>query len=300
MNIAIAGGTGLAGSALTGYLTGKGHHVYILTRNKQNKQNKDQITFVEWLSESAEPELHLPLINAYVNLAGASINSRWTKKHKKAILNSRIDATREIIRLISSSRSKPDVLINASAVGYYGISESDTFTEQSTPAKRNFLQEVCEKWELEASQAEKHGVRTVYSRFGLILDDKEGALPRMMLPYNLFAGGPIGKGTQWYSWVHLRDVVQMITFAIENNQARGPMNVVSPDPNKMKDFGKALAAVLNRPHWAPAPAFIIEKTLGEMSVLVVEGQKVLPENAVKWGYEFSFPHLTPALEDLLQ
>ncbi|SDI53137.1 TIGR01777 family oxidoreductase [Alteribacillus bidgolensis] len=300
MNIAVTGGTGMVGSALTGYLTKNGHHVYILTRNSKNKQNKENITFVEWLHEKSAPENHLPPLDAIVNLAGASISSRWTKTQKKLIRNSRIDATREVIHIIQALEIKPNVLINASAVGYYGISKTEVFTEKSGPEGRNFLQDVCEKWEYEASRAEDFGIRTVYARFGLILDDKEGALPKMMLPYSFFTGGSIGSGDQWYSWVHLKDVVEMIVFAIEHNKASGPMNVTSPHPEQMKHFGQKLAKRMNRPHWIPAPSFAVKSLLGEMSILILEGQKVIPEQPLTWGYSFAFPYLEDTLEDLLK
>ncbi|MFB4165956.1 TIGR01777 family oxidoreductase [Alteribacillus sp. JSM 102045] len=299
MNIAVTGGTGMVGSALTGYLTKNGHHVYILTRNNKNKQNKENITFIEWLQDGSTPENHLPPLDAIVNLAGASINSRWSKEQKNLILNSRVDATREVLRIIHASETKSSIFINASAVGYYGTSKDITFTESSNPEGRNFLQNVCEKWEHEASKAVSLGVRTVYARFGLILDDKEGALPKMMLPYSFFAGGPAGSGEQWYSWVHLKDVVEMLVFAIEKEIVNGPMNVTSPNPEKMKNFGKKLGGIISRPHWLPAPSFAIKTLLGDMSVLILEGQKVLPEKPLTWGYSFSYPRLEDALQDLL-
>ncbi|WP_252314510.1 TIGR01777 family oxidoreductase [Sinobaca sp. H24] len=299
MNIAISGGTGLVGSALTGYLTAQGHHVYILTRNTENKQNKERITFVEWLGSSSTPEKELPDLDAVINLAGASIQKRWTDDHKKAILQSRLSATQEIERIIGALPSKPEVLINASAVGYYGISEEDVFTESSGPAERNFLQEVSEQWEEKARTVEKHGVRLVLARFGLILDGEEGALPMMMLPYKLYTGGPIGNGRQWYSWIHLRDVVEMIEFALETKKVKGPMNITAPEPLRMDEFGRTLGAVMRRPHWLPVPGIALQKSLGEMSVLIVNGQKALPEKALEAGYTFSYSKLEPALKDLL-
>lgn len=299
MNIAISGGTGLVGSALTGYFTAQGHHVYILTRNTENKQNKERITFVEWLGSSSAPEKELPDLDAVINLAGASIQKRWTEDHKKAILQSRLSATEEIERIIGAVSSKPEVLINASAVGYYGISEEAVFTESSQPAERNFLQEVSEQWEEKARSVEKHGVRLVLARFGLILDGEEGAFPMMMLPYKLYAGGPIGSGRQWYSWIHLRDVVEMTAFALETKKVTGPMNVTAPEPMRMDEFGRTLGTVMKRPHWLPVPGTALQKTLGEMSVLIVNGQKALPEKALEAGYTFSYSKLKPALEDLV-
>ncbi|SFP57106.1 TIGR01777 family oxidoreductase [Salibacterium halotolerans] len=298
MNIAIAGGTGFIGSALTGYLTGLGHHVYILTRNSTSRQNKDRITFVEWLRPDARPENHLPDLDAVVNLAGTSINKRWTAENKKSILQSRLDAVKEINRFISIMDHKPDVVVNASAVGWYGTSRTDEFTEKSSPADRDFLQYVCEHWEKEASRATEEDIRIVYARFGLILDDSEGALPLMMLPYKFFAGGPIGSGNQWYSWVHLQDVIQLLHFAIIHENVEGPLNVTAPNPERMKKFGKKLAAALSRPHWAPVPAFFIRNLLGEMSLLILEGQKAIPQKALAQGYTFTYPTLDKALNNI--
>ncbi|MFD2703869.1 TIGR01777 family oxidoreductase [Salibacterium lacus] len=298
MNIAITGGTGFIGSALTGYLTGLGHHVYILTRNSTSKQNKDLITFVEWLHPDSRPEDHLPVLNAIVNLAGTSINKRWTAENKKAILQSRLEATGEILRVIRALDHKPDVLLNASAVGWYGTSTTAEFTENSTPVSRDFLQYVCQQWEKEAGRAEEEGVRTVFARFGLILDDSEGALPLMMLPYKLFAGGPVGTGRQWYSWVHLQDVIQMLHLVLTHKNVEGPLNITAPNPERMKDFGKTLGNKLNRPHWAPVPSFFIRNLLGEMSLLILEGQKVIPQKALAQGYTFTYPTLDKALHHI--
>ncbi|MGY4690550.1 TIGR01777 family oxidoreductase [Salibacterium sp. K-3] len=298
MNILAAGGTGLVGSALTGYLTGLGHHVFILTRNASSKQNKDLVTFVEWLQPGARPEDHLPDIDAVINLAGASINSRWTEKQKQKILQSRLDAAGEINRLIGALDRSPEVLINASAVGWYGTSKTAEFTEKSSPANSNFLQHVCEQWEKEASRAADAGVRTVLARFGLILDDSGGALPKMMFPYKLFAGGPIGSGDQWYSWVHLQDVIQLICFAIHHKNMEGPLNVTAPNPERMREFGRKLGSTLNRPHWAPVPAFVIRTALGDMSTLILEGQKVIPQKALQHGFSFTYPNLEKALQNI--
>ncbi|WP_240375786.1 TIGR01777 family oxidoreductase [Bacillus piscicola] len=300
MNIAITGGTGLVGSALTGYFTAKGHHLFILTRNTANKQDKENITFVEWLQDESVPEQKLTNIDVFINLAGASLNSRWTKRRKKLILESRTNATREVIRIIGELSYKPKVLINASAVGYYGVSKRAVFTESSPSENKDFLQSVCEAWETEAAAAESAGVRTVYARFGLILDNKEGALPSILLPYKLFAGGRIGSGEQWYSWVHLRDVVELINFAIFCDQVKGALNVTAPCPEKMKNFGKTLAKTINRPHWLPVPAYFVHRLFGEMSTLITEGQKVIPRKALSLGYHFSYPELDEAFADLLE
>ncbi|SDH43102.1 hypothetical protein SAMN05192534_105137 [Alteribacillus persepolensis] len=298
MNIVITGGTGMVGSKLTNHLLHKGHHVYILTRNASNKQNTRQLTYVKWLGHNSSPEKYLPTVDAVINLAGASISQRWTPSYKALIRDSRIEATREVIRIINSLPSKPEVLINASAIGYYGTSKTNTFTEESKPIKADFLHRVCKEWENEAAAAKSEGVRVVYARFGLILANKEGALSKMVLPYYLFIGGPLGTGDQWYSWVHVTDVINMIAFAVEHQHVCGPINVTAPSPERMHSFGKQLANTLQKPHWLPTPAFAVRAALGEMSTLILDGQKVLPEKPLQSGYTFSYPSLHTALDNL--
>jgi uncharacterized protein len=300
MKIAIAGGSGFIGTALTEKLTSSGHEVFILTRNKENKPEKENVTYVEWLKEDAEPEKELNGVDTIVNLAGENLNSgRWTDEQKKKIMDSRITATRSVMELIENLEPKPEALINASAVGYYGTSFTETFTESHSKSGDDFLAEVCQRWEEEASHAIKHDLRTAYMRFGMVLDDEEGALKQMLLPFKMFAGGPLGTGKQWMSWVHIEDVTGAIQYAIENRDISGPVNVTAPEPVQMNDFGKTLADVINRPYWLPAPSFALKTALGDMSVLVLEGQKVIPEKLNNSGYEFHYPELKPALEDLL-
>lgn len=299
MRIAITGGTGFVGSALAKKLLENGHELFILTRNAGNKQNSKNLHYVQWLNKADSPEDELEGIDVFINLAGESINSgRWTEERKKRIFNSRITATKEVLRIISRLAEKPYTLINASAVGYYGTSENETFTEASKNAGSDFLAETVRRWEMEASKAEEWEVRTIFCRFGIILEKNEGALPRMALPYKLFAGGTVGSGCQWVSWIHLNDVVSGILFCIEKEQLQGPVNFTTPNPVTMYEFGQILGEVLHRPHWIPAPGFALKIVLGEMSTLVLEGQKVLPEKLTAYGYEFLFKSLKPALADI--
>lgn len=301
MRIAITGGTGFVGSALVKNLLEKKHELFILTRNTADKQPSKNFNYVQWLSEDDSPEDALESIDVFINLAGESINSgRWTEERKKRIVNSRITATREVLRIISRLEEKPYTLINASAVGYYGISRNKTFTEADRKSGTDFLAETVRRWEEEASKAEAFEVRTVFCRFGIILEKNDGALPRMALPYKLFAGGPVGTGDQWVSWIHLDDVVNGILFCIEHEQLQGPVNFTSPKPLTMNEFGKTLGEVLNRPHWMPAPGFALKIALGEMSTLVLEGQKVLPEKLQASGYDFLYPNLRSALRNIYQ
>lgn len=299
MKIAITGGTGFVGRALTSELINDGHEVYILSRNIANKKNDKQITYVQWLNDGDQPETTLEGIDSIINLAGESINSgRWTEARKRTILASRISATKEVLRIIESLKKKPQSLINASAVGYYGISRTGTFTEDSLKMGDDFLAKTVQEWEKEAQKAEKFGCRTVYCRFGIILDKNDGALPRIALPYKLFAGGTVGSGEQWLSWIHLKDVVNGIKFVLENETMKGAVNFTAPNPVTMKEFGKTLAEVLQRPHWIPAPGFALKAALGEMSILVLEGQRVLPTKLSTTDYRFLYPNLKEALVDI--
>lgn len=299
MKIAITGGTGFVGRALASELVNAGLEVFILSRNIMNKRNDKQITYVQWLNDGDRPETILEGIDSIINLAGESINSgRWTEDRKRSILESRVTATKEVLRIIASLKKKPQSLINASAIGYYGISRTDIFTEDSLKKGDDFLAKTVQEWEAEAYKAESLGCRTVYCRFGIILDKSDGALPRIALPYKLFVGGTVGNGQQWLSWIHLKDVVNGIIFVLKNENMTGAVNFTAPNPVSMKEFGKTLANVLQRPHWIPAPGFALKTLLGEMSILVLEGQKVLPSKLTTFDYPFLFSNLKEALEDI--
>lgn len=298
MKIAIAGGTGFVGMKLTDFLLDKGNEVIILSRKKKESSSPN-IRYVEWMSDGAAPEKELNGIDAFINLAGKSINDRWTDAAKKQIVESRVKTTREIFRIINSMSIKPEVLINASAVGIYGTSKEETFTEEASPQASDFLAETVKLWEQEAAKIAELGVRTVFTRFGIILGEA-GALPSIVLPYKIFAGGTVGSGTQWVSWVHINDVVKLIHFLITQKSIEGPVNATSPNPIQMKDFGKTVASVLHRPHWIPGPSFAVKLFLGEMSILVLEGQRVIPKVALLNHFEFSHPVLEEALTDILK
>lgn len=301
MKIAITGGTGLVGKALANEWIKHGAEVYILTRNSARNTNTSQLKYVQWQNDGDQPELSLEGVDMIVNLAGESINAgRWTEAQKKRILESRIHSTEAVVDIISKLTVKPKVLVNASAVGYYGTSTTQTFTEDDSKAGTDFLAHTVQEWEKTAMKAVELGVRTVCCRFGIVLAEKEGALPRIALPYQLFAGGTVGSGEQWVSWIHLNDAVRALMFVAENKQISGPVNITAPQPVKMKAFGKILGKVLHRPHWIPAPSFALKLLLGEMSMLVLEGQKVLPKKLEQYGYTFLYPDLQGALQQIYQ
>ncbi|WP_226671237.1 TIGR01777 family oxidoreductase [Metabacillus litoralis] len=298
MKIAITGGTGFVGKHLTDYFLDKGHHLYILTRSEKTS-SQNNLEYVQWLSNGSDPVSSLEGIDVMINLAGKSINDRWTDEAKKAIVQSRVKATKEVYSIISKLQKKPSVLINASAIGIYGTSLDKTFTEESTERGTDFLAETVKVWEKEASKVEELNVRTVFTRFGIILGE-EGALPKMLLPYKLFAGGKLGSGKQWMSWVHIEDLVRIIDHVIKTNTISGPVNVTAPNPVRMNEFGQVIGQTLNRPHWLPAPAFALKTFLGEMSILILEGQKVLPNKIQEQNFKFSYPQLDQALENILK
>jgi uncharacterized protein (TIGR01777 family) len=298
MKIVLAGGTGFIGKVLTDELLAKGYEIIILSRNKQSVEGN--ITYVKWLQDGVFPEKIIKNADAFINLAGVSINEgRWSANHQKQIYNSRMEATDELLRIIASCDQKPSILINASAIGIYPTSKSASYNEKSKEVAKDFLGQTVNDWEQKAATVEKDGIRTVFMRFGVVLGRNGGALTPMLLPYKLFAGGTVGSGEQWLSWVHIKDVTRSILFALEHPTMRGPVNVTSPNPKRMKDFGKTIGAVLKRPHWIPVPAFSMKLILGKKSTLVLEGQHVTPEKLIENGFEFQFPTLNSALEDLL-
>lgn len=297
MKIAITGGTGFVGKELTRLLHMQGWEIYILTRHP--KQSSLGITYIEWLTDGAAPEKQLEGIDAFVNLAGTSINAgRWSEQQKKEIHDSRVKATKEVLRILKALEKKPEVLVNASAVGVYPASESAVYTEASTNYGQDFLAKTVIDWEKLASQATELGIRVAYGRFGIILGKDDGALPLMALPYKLFGGGTVGSGNQWLSWIHVYDVACAIQFAIETKELEGPFNVTAPNPKRMKEVGKEIGKALGRPHWIPVPSFALKLALGEKSRLVLEGQQALPIVLQQHGFEFTFPHLQSALADL--
>ncbi|WP_064093951.1 TIGR01777 family oxidoreductase [Rossellomorea aquimaris] len=299
MKIAITGGTGFVGKALTEELLEHNHELFILTRNPDKYENRTGITYVKWLSDNAHPKRELEGVEAFINLAGESINSgRWTDERKKRIINSRITSTQEIISIMKGLDKKPACLINASAIGYYPSSKTNTYTEESTDTSNDFLGETVQIWEKEASKAAELGIRVAYTRFGIILGEKEGALPRIALPYKMFAGGTVGSGKQWMSWIHIQDVARAIHFVANSEDIKGPVNITAPTPVTMKEFGKTLGSVLNRPHWIPVPPFALKIAMGEMSTLVLEGQKVLPGVLSQHGFPFLYPTLQKALKNI--
>lgn len=255
MKIVIAGGTGFIGKALVSKLKSQRHEIILLSRGDQPSTDS-AIRFCQWNARTLGAWAdELEAADAVINLTGAAIaEKRWTKKQKEIILGSRIHATRAIVQAIEKSGCKPKVLINASAIGYYGDVPEGDITE-TDPKGKGFLADTCAQWEKEALIAEKLGIRVVLLRTGIVLGKEGGVLSKMLTPFQFFAGGPLGSGRQWVSWIHRADVVGIILFALENNAILGPINTTAPNPLVMRDFCFELGKILNRPSWAPLPAF---------------------------------------------
>lgn len=298
MRIVIAGGSGFIGGKLTNYFANKGYEVIILTRSF--KEDQLNISYVEWLGERNRPEAEIKKADVFINLAGVSIDQgRWSKNHQAAIYNSRMKATDELLRIIDALPRPPKVLINASAIGIYPSSETVTYTEKTAEVADDFLGKTVVDWEQKAMSAQNLGIRVACMRFGVILGTDGGALPQMVTPYRFFAGGTVGTGNQWLSWVHLEDVIRAIEFVIARPAIYGPVNVTAPSPQKMKQFGQTIAKTIGRPHWLPLPAMMMRIVLGKKSDLVLNGQYVTPDVLVDNGFTFLFPTLEKALADLL-
>ena len=302
MKVVVAGGTGFLGSRLVAMLARRGHEVLVLTRSPRNarQQALPMVRYVPWdvQGRGQWPEL-LEGSHAVVNLVGEVIGGwRWTSQRKHRILESRITATRALVEAIRSANQRPHVFISASATNYYNTSTREVATEASPPGE-DFLSSVCVAWEHEASQVQRLGVRLVVPRIGIVLDPTHGALPRFLLPFRLFLGGPLGSGRQWFPWVHPQDVLGVMLETLEQEDFSGPLNVTAPGIVTMDDFCAHLGQTLGRPSWLRIPGPALRIALGEMSVLVLEGARVIPERLLSAGYRFHFPRLEEALKAIL-
>jgi uncharacterized protein (TIGR01777 family) len=301
MRVIITGGTGLIGRALTQNLIKNGHEVIVLTRNPVQVDLPAGAIAEQWDGRSTEGWSHwVDGANAIVNLAGAGLaDSRWTAARKAAIRNSRLDAGRVVVQAVKKAKRKPEVVLQSSAVGYYGPRDNSVITEDAVPGV-DFSAKICVDWEASTASVESLGVRRVILRTGVVLSTKGGALPRMMLPFKFFIGGPIGSGKQWLSWIHLADEVAAIRFLIENKAAAGRFNLTAAQPVTNADFGQAIGKVMGRPAVMPTPAFALKLAFGEMSTILLTGQRVVPQRLQELGFTFQYSEVEEALKDLLQ
>lgn len=297
MKILISGATGLVGKALTKSVTSDGHEVVRLVRRKPSAAAE-----IEWHpNEGRIDSERLEGVDAVVHLAGESIASRrWTDEKKRAIRDSRIKGTSLLSESLARTPTPPSVFISASAIGYYGNRGDELLTETSPPGD-DFLAGVCIEWENATKPAVGKGIRTVNARFGIILDENEGALAKMLTPFRMGIGGRVGDGRQWMSWVVLDDVVNALKFLIADASTRGPVNFVSPNPVTNAEFTKTLGRVLSRPTFFPLPKFGARLAFGEMAdALLLASQRVKPAVLEEKGFKFGWPTLEAALTHILR
>ena len=305
MHIVVAGGTGFIGRALCRRLADAGHAVTALTRDPETARSKvyHAVKIVPWQGfrgQSQELSNALGGSEVVINLAGAPIaDGRWTPRVKEQLRNSREGTTTGIVTTLAKLTTRPVLLMNASAVGFYGPRGDEELTEDA-PSGEGFLAGLCREWEGAARAAERLGVRVVTPRVGVVLGRDGGALPKMLPAFRLGLGGPLGHGRQWMSWIHLDDLVELLMFLM-NNAASGPVNATAPHPVTNAEFSKTLGQTLGRPAFLRAPGFAIKLAFGEMAdELLLTGQRVLPHKAHSMGFHFRFPFLAGALNDLLQ
>lgn len=303
MNIIIAGGSGFIGGKLIERLLRDQNNVILLTRRPdQAKKNFLHIQVRYW---DAKTNVGLGDVldgsDAIINLTGESIaGGRWTSSRKQMIFASRIESTRALVSEIEKIKNKLRLLINASAVGYYGNVPEGEITEAS-PKGQGFLADVCEQWEAEAMKALEFGVRVVLLRTGVVLDRDGGAMQRILLPYKFFVGGTLGAGTQWFPWIHIDDEISAIVYTLETDSVSGPINLAAPESVQVEEFCCRLGKVLHRPPWLPVPSIVLKIALGEMAdSLLLHSQKVIPKKLIESGFIFQFPKLQDALNNLLK
>ena len=300
MNILVSGSTGLIGSELASFLTTKGHNVTRLKRSKSGSESKFGDAEVSWDPDNNKVDINgLEGHDTVVHLAGENIAGIWTKEKKNKIRKSRVNGTRLLSKSLSELVRPPKVLICASAIGFYGNRGDEILTEESNPGQ-GFLAEVCREWEAAAEPAVQKGIRVVHLRFGLVLSPKGGALKAMLPPFRKGAGGTIGSGKQYLSWVAIDDVVEAIYLGITNEKLKGPVNVVAPNPVTNHEFTKTLGRVLGRPTLLRVPAFALRILAGEMAdEMLLASTRVEPKRLLSTGYKFRHPKLEGALRHLL-
>ena len=293
MNIVVSGASGLVGSALVPELEAAGHNVRRLVRRAQNSDSE-----IAWSLDRLDPHA-LGGTDAVIHLAGRNVGTLWTPQAKRDILDSRVRGTHTIATAVAESfrrTGKPDVLLSVSAIGCYGNRGDQELTESSLPGT-GFLAEVAMAWESAASPAAQAGVRVVIPRIGVVLSSRGGALKRLLLPFQLGLGGPVGDGRQWMSWIVLEDLVHLFIAALADSRMKGPINAVAPQPVTNREFVNALARALHRPAIFPLPAFIVKTVFGEMGrEMLLASQRVVPEKLQQLGFKFRHPEIGEAMQ----
>ena len=301
MRVLVTGATGFVGRRLCEVLSESGCRVTALSRRPDAARaavpGLSQV--YAWRPvEEAPPLESLERVDAVVHLAGESVVGRWTAGKRRAIRESRVRATRNLVDAMRRAEAGPRTLISASAIGYYG-DQGETSLIESMPAAGDFLGEVCGQWEREGARASEAGVRVVHLRIGIVLAAGGGALDAMLLPARLGLGGPLGSGRQWWSWIHREDLIGMVQHVLARENLSGPFNATSSNPVRQKDFARVLGRVLSRPAFLPTPGFALKLVLGGFAVELLSSKRVLPDRIQESGYRFRFPDLEPALRDIL-
>jgi uncharacterized protein len=299
MKIFMTGGTGFVGSFLSQNLAEEGHDLTILTRKEQPPSPGDsRIRFITGDPKQVGPWMEaVPQHDWVINLAGSSINKRWTDEVKKTIYDSRILTTKNLVDSLAAG-DRHQLFCSTSAPGYYGARGDEELTEDSPPGQ-DFLAQVAQDWEAEALKAQDLGVRTVITRFGLVLGKGGGFLGQLVPLFKSYLGGPVGSGEQWLSWIHQQDQARAYQFLLEHPELTGPVNFTAPNPVRNRDFVKALGQALNRPAILPVPGFMLHLVYGEFADAILTGQKVLPQKLSAAGFEYQFPTIDQALQDLV-
>ncbi len=305
MKVAVTGATGLVGTRLVERLKQEGHVIVVLTRDAERAQRLFPSSAFPTLEvvayqpkQAGDWQRAVEGCDGVVNLAGEPLfGGRWTPARKQEILESRQLGTRTVVQAIAQAQQRPQVLVSTSAIGYYGTSETASFDETS-PAGHDFLAKVCQTWEAEAQTVKAFGVRLVILRMGIVLAPG-GALAQMLPPFRLGVGGPIGSGRQWFSWVHRDDAVDLILYALTQSSVSGVLNATAPEPVRMAELCNALGKAVNRPSWLPVPGFALEVLLGDAAQVILEGQRVLPQQTRAAGFQFQYPEVAPALQQVV-
>jgi hypothetical protein len=297
MRILITGGTGFIGAHLCGQLLEAGHQLVVFSRRPEQVESLcgqavEAIGSLDEITPQSE-------FDAVINLAGEPIaDKRWSARRKQLLMESRLETTRKLVQAVAAMHRPPSCLINASAVGFYG-DQGDRPVDESTLPHEEFSHELCRLWEQAANKAAEYGVRVCIVRIGLVVGPGGGFVSRMLPAFKLGLGGPLGNGRQWMSWVHRSDLVRLFEWLLTHDQARGVYNGTAPNPVTNREFTRTLAKVLHRPACLPMPAFAAKALFGEMSRLLLTGQRVYPKRMTDAGFEFNYPQLQAALESVL-
>lgn len=293
MRVGVTGATGMLGKKLVAQLQARGDAVTVFSRDPAKA--RAALGGVEALGLTDIGAAAFSRLDAVVNLAGEPVGGkRWTPEHKDAVMRSRVQVTRAVVDAIGAASPKPSVLVNASAVGFYGPRGDEEVGEDTGPGD-DFLARVCVAWEREAERAEAHGARVVRLRVGLVLGEAGGVLAQMIPAFKMFVGGPIGSGRQWVPWVHVDDIVGMIVLALDKNEVTGAVNGTAPTPVRFEDFAAALGEALGRPSWLPVPGFALRVVMGQMAEAALTGQRAVPRKALAAGYGFRYSGVREAL-----